>query len=478
MSISFKEVIKRLGIKGKILSIEQEVDPDIEAPLLFKKMAEKSEKAVVVLNPKEKNIPLISNIYWKKGGIIFGERIVDKLDETVKKALKRSEFIPTKFFERLHTITSLALYANYIPKVVDSAPFMNIVYTGYDADLTKFPALRHCEEEENHVVVNPLIIAVSKELKKNIVGVHRIQIVDEKTLSIHVPRISALYDLLEEALQKHSEVKTAIVIGGPPALQIAATPPSPPNIDKYFLAGIIQNSPLNLVKLNEDLFVPSESEIVIEGVIEPGDTHPEGKMLYEDGYLYGGDPAPIMRIKNIYMRNDALFYTSITHHKHSDQTYLTYLASRVTLGYLKTIYNNIVDFHVPSETLGRVAFVSIKKQRVGEARELGASLLGLKLTPYLETIVVFNEDVNIHDPVDVLKELSANTDLDRDILRISNQQASELEPSGSHIKTKIIIDATRKIQGEVQTWPERPGMDSQSYVDALNKVLSILQNVI
>lgn len=476
MSVSFKEVIERLGIKGKILSIEQEVDPDIEAPLLFEKMAEKSEKAVVVLNPKEKNIPLISNIYWKKGGIIFREKNVDKLDETVRTALKRSEFIPTKFFERLHTITSLALYANYIPKVVDSSPFMDVVYTGYDADLTEFPALRHCEEEENHVVVNPLIIAVSKELEKRVVEVHRIQIIDEKTLSIHVPRVSALHDLLEEALQKHVEVKTAIVIGGPPALQIAATPPSPANIDKYFLAGIIQNSPLNLVKLDEDLFVPSESEIVIEGVIEPGDTHPEGKMLYEDGYLYGGDPAPIVRIKKIYMRNDALFYTSITHHKYSDQAYLTYLASRVTLGYLKTIYDNIVDFHVPPETLGRVAFVSIKKQRVGEAKELGASLLGLKLTPYLETIVVFNEDVNIHDPVDVLKELSANMDLDRDILRISNLQASELEPSRRHTKTKIIVDATRKIQGEVQAWPERPKRNAQSYVNALNNILRILSS--
>lgn len=477
MGIGFKEAIERLGIKGMTLSIEQEIDPDIEAPLLFEKTAEKSDKAVVLLNPREKKIPLISNMYWKKGGIIFQEE-VEKLDEKVRASLKRSESISTKLFGGLHTITSLAAYASYIPRIVDKAPFMDVVYTGYDADLTEFPAIKHCEEEENHVVVNPIIIAASKELEKRIVEVHRVQVVDEKTLTIHVPRLSSLHDLLEEALQKHVEVKTVIVVGGPPSLQIAASPPAPANIDKYFLAGIIQNSPLSLVKLDEELFVPSGSEIVIEGVIEPGDTHPEGKMLYEDGYLYGGDPAPIVRIKKIYKRKDAVFYTSITHHRYSDQAYITYLASRVALGYLKTIHDDIIDFYVPPETLGRVAFLSIKKGRVGEAKELGASLLGLRLTPYLESIVVFSEDVDIHDPADVLKELSANVDIDRDILKINNLQASELEPSKRYVKSKIIIDATKKIHGEVQAWPERPIRDSQRYKGALELISRILDNII
>ncbi|GAG41170.1 unnamed protein product, partial [marine sediment metagenome] len=62
----------------------------------------------------------------------------------------------------------------------------------------------------------------------------------------------------------------AVALGGDPVLAYSATAPLPDNIDEYMLAGFIRKRKVNMVKcLTNDLEVPDEADIIIEGYIDP-----------------------------------------------------------------------------------------------------------------------------------------------------------------------------------------------------------------
>ena len=64
----------------------------------------------------------------------------------------------------------------------------------------------------------------------------------------------------------------AVVIGGDPAVQLAAAAPMPSAVDPLGLAGLLRDKPLDAVACRSiDLLVPAESDIVIEGYIDPMD---------------------------------------------------------------------------------------------------------------------------------------------------------------------------------------------------------------
>ena len=64
----------------------------------------------------------------------------------------------------------------------------------------------------------------------------------------------------------------AVVIGGDPAVHLAAAAPMPSAVDPLGLAGLLREKPLDAVACRSiDLLVPAESDIVIEGHIDPAD---------------------------------------------------------------------------------------------------------------------------------------------------------------------------------------------------------------
>src|SRR5690606_9964449 len=77
----------------------------------------------------------------------------------------------------------------------------------------------------------------------------------------------------------------AVALGADPATIVRAVPPVPDALSEYQFAGLLRGSKTELVKcLGSDLQVPASSEIVLEGVIHPGETALEGPFGDHTGY--------------------------------------------------------------------------------------------------------------------------------------------------------------------------------------------------
>ncbi len=453
---NIREYSRYLLRLGKLAVVKSTCSPDLEIPQILREKAETGD-AVLFKNVEGSDRKVLGNIYISKLRELLRVKTLKEFENRVFNALKIPEKMPLDVIEKISTIAQLAWYTKYIPKVVDKGPVNEIILSGYDANLFALPFLRFFEKEEARSIVNPVVIVRDPKYDEIDIGSYRVQVSDEKSAVIHVPRRSSLSRILRRSLDEKYELEVGIVIGAPPALQIAASYPSPPKISKFFLAGVILGEGLELVKTKElSILVPSDAEIVIEGTIDPGDLKPESLMGWEDGYYHGGDPMPVIRVKTIAMRKDAIYYSSIVDPVYSDNVWVMKAAGHVVSGYLRLVIPGIVEASILPGSAGRTLVVSITKERVGQAKEIGLSVWGLELSPYLQNIVIVDNWVNPSDIYSVVRAISVNVDPEKDIMTLGKIEIDELNPFGKATGARLLIDATSKLEGEIgHKWPER-----------------------
>jgi 2,5-furandicarboxylate decarboxylase 1 len=133
---------------------------------------------------------------------------------------------------------------------------------------------------------------------------------------------------------------------------------------------------------------------------------------------------PLVRVKAITMRRDALYYAL---HMPWENTWLAaptrYQAIRRAL---KTAGVQVRDINV---TLGGCAFwhavISIRKQ-AGEGKN---ALLAALSVMDLKHVVVVDDDIDVFDPTDVEWAIATRVQADRDVFIIPGARAKPLDPS-------------------------------------------------
>ena len=161
-----------------------------------------------------------------------------------------------------------------------------------------------------------------------------------------------------------------------------------------------------------DLPYIADAEIVLEAEILPtGWTWPEGRFGEFTRLMGGLHWNPLVRIKAISMRKDAIYYSL---HMPWENTWLAaptrYAAIRQAL---KTAGVQVKDINV---TLGGCAFwhaiISIKKQ-AGEGKN---ALLAALSVMDLKHVVVVDDDIDVFNPIDVEWAIATRVQGDRDVV--------------------------------------------------------------
>ena len=155
-----------------------------------------------------------------------------------------------------------------------------------------------------------------------------------------------------------------------------------------------------------------------------GWTWPEGRFGEFTRLMGGLHWNPLVRIKAIAMRKDAVYYNL---HMPWENTWLAaptrYAAIRQAL---RTVGVQVKEINV---TLGGCAFwhavISIKKQP-GEGKN---ALLAALSVMDLKHVVVVDDDIDVFDPTEVEWAIATRVQGDKDVMVVSNARAKPLDPS-------------------------------------------------
>ncbi len=337
------------------------------------------------------------------------------------------------------------------PKTVTKASSQAIVMQGNEVDLTKLPVLTCWPEDGGPFVTLPLVFTHDPNTGKRNVGMYRVQLYDRNTCGMHWQMHKTGMRQMEDAGKKGQNLEVCVILGGDPAVTFSAISPLPPGIDEMLFAGFIRREGINLVKAKtNDIMVPADAEIVIEGYVDPSERRLEGPFGDHTGYYSLADQFPVLHVTAVTMREKAVYPATIVGVPPMEDGWMGKAVERIFLPMIQLTVPEIVDMNLPVEAcFHNVAFVSIKKKYPGHAYKVMNAIWGLGGLSFTKFVYVFDEDCNVQNIDEVLFRIGANCDPGRDTL-MSKGPVDQLDHASQEMGFggKIGFDCTHKLPGE------------------------------
>lgn len=470
-----RDFIAQLEQRGELKRIRVPVDTHLEMTEIADRVLRAGGPALLFEKPVTRGvpqaIPVLANLFGtpQRVALGMGEELPDgdwqaPLREVGKLLAFLKEPEPPKglkdAWEKLPVFRQVL---NMAPKEVRSAPCQEIVWEGADVDLAKLP-IQHCWPGDVAPLITwGLVVTRGPGKKRQNLGIYRQQVLGPNRVIMRwLAHRGGALDFRDHQLAHPGEpFKVAVVLGCDPATILGAVTPVPDTLSEYQFAGLLRGAKTELVQcLGADLQVPASSEIVLEGVIHPGDTAPEGPYGDHTGYYNEVSDFPVFTIERITMRRDPIYHSTYTGKPPDEPAMLGVALNEVFVPLLQKQYPEIIDFYLPPEGCSyRLAVVSIRKQYPGHAKRVMFGIWSfLRQFMYTKFIIVVDDDVNIRDWKEVIWAMTTRVDASRDTVLVDNTPIDYLDFASpvASLGSKMGLDATNKWPGETTREWGRP----------------------
>jgi len=335
------------------------------------------------------------------------------------------------------------------PPVLDSGPCQEIV--DEQVDLTRLPIPRYHPDDGGRYVTSGVAVIKDPDFGRN-TSFHRLMVLDERRLAARIVEGRGTDTALGKV--KH-ELPVAIAVGCPIQVLLAAAMSPPKGVDELGVAHAL--APTSLVRCRTvGLEVPAEAELILEGRITQVRAE-EGPFPDLTGTMDIVRHQPVIEIDQVTHRRDPIFHALLPggmEHK-----------NLMGMPREPTIYDAVNQvcrctgvYITPGGASWLHAVVQIEKQHEEDGRRaIWAAFQGHSS---LKHVVVVDVDVDPYDSDDVEWAIATRLQADRDLVILTEQPGSSLDPSavqvlGQKARTaKMGLDATAPL-GEARQGYER-----------------------
>jgi 2,5-furandicarboxylate decarboxylase 1 len=443
----------------EVLRVRDPVDPIHEATaILWRLERERRWPVVVFENIRGSDIPCVTNVHasFPRLALALGLGIdATPRDFTLAYMEREAHPIPPREVER------------------SAAPCKEIVLRGDEVDLTRLPTLKYHERDSGQVepgyeALRGRYLTLGYEIMRDPetgvrnVGIYRLQVKGRNKLGVQSSETAHGHYIMKKYLRRGEPAPMAVALGLHPAVELGFLSFTDIDVDEFTMAGAMLGEPLETVRCETlDLDVPARAEIVLECEIDPELREPEAPFGEYPG-TYGPERLnPVVWVKAITMRRNPLYQSSFVGHRDNlnlsgvTRNSQIYRTCRIASGGVKAVY-------VPPSGRSRfICYVAMDKAIEGDPKN--AAMAAFTADPFLKYVVVVDQDVDITSDTEVLHAIATRVRWDRDTFVVGHARGSPLDPAsydprgGSHLVTKVGIDATRK-----EDYPEEistPGVE-------------------
>ena len=445
---SWIDLLKR---EGELVEVDTEVDPYLEVTEIVDRVVKSGGPALLFRNVKGSERPLLINQFGteRRTCLAFGEPSLDDVARKLEDVLEMQP--PQGLVEKVKGLGKLKRLADSMPKTVSKGACQELVL---EPDLDALP-IQHCwPGDPAPFITLPAVITKDPRTGVRNVGMYRMQKIDARSTYMHW---QIHKDGRADWLAAEGSIPVAVALGLDPITAYSASAPLPKHIDEFMLAGFLRGDAVETVRCKTiDLEVPANAEIVLEGTIEAGDMGVEGPFGDHTGYYSPPEPFPIFRISAMTMRTGAIYASIVVGKPPAEDAWLGKATERIFLPAVRMTLPEIVDYDLPvAGAFHNCVIVSIRKSYPGHAQKVMHAIWGLGMLSLSKSVVVVDDDVNVHDYEEVFFRVCANVDPKRDVL-ITEGPLDQLDhaPGTQFYGGKLGIDGTHKLPtGDARPWP-------------------------
>jgi 4-hydroxy-3-polyprenylbenzoate decarboxylase len=304
------------------------------------------------------------------------------------------------------------------PVFVNDGPLFENVVKGDAVNVLAYPAPRwHEGDGGNYIGTECLVILKDPDSDWVNIGSYRVQVQDEKTLSIFIEPGKHGDIIRRKYWEKGQACPVVLCVGQAPVLGAAARTNTPIGLSDFAVAGGRIGAPIELVKGPiTGIPIPATAELVFEGHMPPPEEESrlEGPFGEWPGY-YGSEsrPEPVLRVKAVYHRNNPVIVGN-------PPAKPTYPGRQTNFGSAAAMWDAMEAAGVPGvkgvwKVFGGgnrfINVVSIEQLHPGHAKMAGMVAAGCAAGAYMNRItIVVDDDIDITNSAEVMWALATRWD--------------------------------------------------------------------
>jgi len=327
---SLAACVNDLEKHGHLIRIKEAVDPYLEMASIHLRVYEEQGPAIFFENVKGSKFPAVSNLFGtlERSKFMFRdslanvEQLVGLRSDPIKAiknpfktagaGLTALSALPLK--QRLFKSTFRKTTISSLPQIVnwpmDGGPFITMpqVYT---------------EDVDKPGILNANL------------GMYRIQLagnayIQDQEIGLHYQIHRGIGVHQSKANKLGKPLKVSIFVGGPPSHPLAAVMPLPEGLSEMTFAGALGNRRFRYFYDEEDFCISADADFVITGTVYPNENKPEGPFGDHLGYYSLTHPFPLMKVHNVYHREDAIWSFTVVGRPPQEDTSFGALIHEIT----------------------------------------------------------------------------------------------------------------------------------------------------
>lgn len=462
---NLRTFLAKIAHQDGLKTVPERLSPNLELSEVLWKLEEDGDTSAVWfdkvddLTSEPSDIPVVANLFTDRRWCALAlNSTVEEVGREYHNREQRSRQIEPK----------------HVP--TDDAPVHESISTGSDIDLSRFPIVMHHEEDAGPYLTAGVCVFPSPPGKDWGYNAATLRLEyrgsDEFGLFMIPGRHSASYfEAYEEAGEN---MPMAIVLGHHPTFHLGSQTLHAIDVDEYKVVGGVRESPLPLTASetwDDDVLIPADAEIVIEGEVVAGERISEGPFgEYTRYYGEEDDGRHRVKVTAINHREDAIFHDIFAGHADHLNLGGIPIEGRIYESVKETI-STVENVHLPpSGNCRQHCYVSIDKRKRGQ----GKNAILAALAPYdlVKHVVVVDDDVNIFDDQDVLWAIATRSQWDDDLITEGGFSSVTLDPSADHyeVTARGGIDATMALNDEYPERLETADIDVTAAVDSIERL--------
>jgi len=311
-----------LAATGQLVRIEEEIDPRLEAAEIQRRVYAAGGPAIYFARVKGCRFPLVSNLFGTLPRLRYIFR--DTLDAVQK--LVELKVDPARFARRpLHYAAAARAAWHMRPRTVRSAAVL-----AHETTLDQLPPVVSWPADGGPFITLPQVYSEDCEQpgwRHSNLGMYRIQLSGNQyranqEVGLHYQIHRGIGVHHAAALRRGAAFRVNVLVGGPPALAVAAVMPLPEGLPEISFAGALGGRRPPLVYREGQLPIHAEADFCITGTVDPQRKLPEGPFGDHLGYYSLAHDFPVLRVERVYHRAGAIWpFTTVGRPPQEDTTF-------------------------------------------------------------------------------------------------------------------------------------------------------------
>ncbi len=466
---SLYDCVRDLEKHGHLLRIKQEIDPDLEAAEIHRRVFAAGGPAILFERIKGSPFPALSNLYGT----------YERTDFLFRHTIKRVQKVIELKADPTHLLRKPLRYTGAPFTALSALPMKSIgkaPVTYGTTTIDQLPLIKSWPMDGGAFVTLPQVLTLppgDNNIMHSNVGMYRIQLTGN---DYQTNREVGMHYQIHRGIGVHhtmfnkSEVpfRASVFIGGPPSHAFAAIMPLPEGLSELTFAGLLGGRRFRYTRRNGHV-LSSDADFVITGTIRKNTKKPEGPFGDHLGYYSLEHDFPVMDVDQVYYRKNAIWHFTVVGRPPQEDSSFGYLIHQLVKLLTPQEFPgvrqiNAVDaagVHPLLLAIGSERYMPFRERRPEEILTQANRILGSGQTSLAKFLFIAAEGdapgLDTHDIPGFFRHVLERVDWRRDLHFHTKTTIDTLDYSGSgwNAGSKVVVACCGEVQRTLGT--EIPG---------------------